>query len=366
MHNKETNILFAGGGTGGHLFPALAIAEEIRKLEPNAQFLFAGTKDKIESRVVPERGFAFAPIWISGFHRGLRLQNLLFPLKVVVSLLQSFFLINRFRPDVVVGTGGYVCGPVLFIASLRGIPTVIHESNSYPGLTTRMLSGRTTKVFIAFEMTRQWLKRSDNVELVGTPTRDSLDNVPKAAARKLFGMDENKRTVLVFGGSLGASSLNRAMPKIAEGITTSGVQFIWQTGTKDYPETRLLMKGKDIGWVGPFIDHMEYAYAAADIVVSRSGATTIAELTRVGKAAILVPFPFSAANHQKMNAEAMAQAGAAVVVHDDELETKLANVLAGLLKSKSKLETMAKASKALGKPEAGRIIAEKILKLAMP
>ncbi len=364
MHNGTTNILFAGGGTGGHLFPALAIAEEIRKLEPGAQFLFAGTKGKIEADVVPRRGFAFAPIWISGFHRGLRIQNLLFPLKVVVALVQSFFLIKRFRPDAAVGTGGYVCGPVLYVASLLGIPTVIHESNSYPGITTRMLSGRATKVFVAFEVARQWLKRGDNIELLGTPTRDSLGTVSRAEARKFFGLDETKRTVLIFGGSLGASSFNRAMPKIAEELSNSGIQFIWQTGQKDYQAIQKTMEGKSIGWIGPFIDRMECAYAAADVVVSRSGATTLAELTRVGKAAILVPFPYSAADHQKMNAESMAKAGAAIVVRDHEIEPRLAKEILELLSNQSGIDSMAKASKGLGRPGAGRAIAEGILRLA--
>ncbi len=363
MHNRTTNILLAGGGTGGHVFPALAIAEEIRKIEPGAQFLFAGTKDKIEARVVPQHGFEFAPIWISGFHRSLRLENFLFPLKVVVSLVQSFFLIRRFRPDVAVGTGGYVCGPVLFVASLLGIPTVIHESNSYPGITTRMLAARATRVFTAFEVTTRWLKRSDNVELVGTPTRDALDSVSHSEAKKFFHLDETKRTVLIFGGSLGASSLNRAMPKVAEETSKLKVQFIWQTGEKDYPQIRKAMENKNVGWVGPFIDRMEFAYTAADVVVSRSGATTIAELTRAGKAAILVPFPYSAADHQKKNAEAMAQAGAAIVVQDDEIETTVANAIADLLSNSSKIEMMAKASKELGKPEAGKVIAGKILAL---
>ncbi len=364
MRNRPTNILFAAGGTGGHLFPALAIAEEIRKLEPDATFLFAGTKEKIEARVVPQHGFAFAPIWISGLHRGLRPRNLLFPLKVVVSLLQSFFLIKRFHPSVAVGTGGYVCGPVLFVASRLRIPTVIHESNSYPGITTRMLSGRVAKVFVAFDVTKRWLKRTDNVELVGTPTRDSLDNVPGPEARRFFGIHQSKPTVLVFGGSLGARSFNRAMLKLAVQWSELGIQFIWQTGQKEYPDIRNAMEGRVTGWIGPFIDHMEFAYAAADVVVSRSGATTIAELTRVGKPAILVPFPYSAADHQKMNAEALVDAGAAIVIQDEEMEAKLSDAVLALLNDKIKINSMAAAARGLGKPNAGQVIAGKILALS--
>lgn len=364
MPKKSPNILIAGGGTGGHLFPALAIADEIRKLEPNAKFLFAGSRGKIEARVVPERGFAFETIWISGFHRGMRLQNLLFPLRVVVSLFQSVSLIRRFRPDVVVGTGGYVCGPILFAASLRGIPTAIHESNSYPGVTTRLLSGRMKKVFTAFEATNRWLRRTNNVELVGTPTRELLDNVSKETAIRFFELDHAKKTVLVFGGSLGATSINQAMMKIVEEVSKQNVQFIWQTGEKDFAEISKAIDGKNIGWVGAFIDRMEYAYAAADIAVSRSGATTIAELTRVGKPAVLVPYPHAAADHQSMNAETVAMAGAAIVVKDKDALIALGRVIVDLLKNPSKMESMSVASKSLGKPGAGRVIAEKILGLA--
>lgn len=363
MSNNVTHILFAAGGTGGHLFPALAIADEVRKREPDAVFLFAGTKGKIESRVVPQRGLEFAPIWISGFHRGLRLENLLFPLKIAVSLVQSLFLIRRFRPDVVVGTGGYVCGPVLFVASIRGIPTVVHESNSYPGVTTRLLASRVTRVFTAFEATNRWLKRTDNVELVGTPTRESLDRASKESANRFFGLEEGKKTVLVFGGSLGASSVNRALMGIVEEFASLNTQFIWQTGEHDYPEIQKKAVGKKIGWIGPFIDHMEFAYGAADLVVSRSGATTIAELTRIGKPAILVPFPHSAADHQTLNAKTVAQAGAAVVVMDQEVNSVLGQRIRELLNDSTMLESMSKASKAMGKPDAGAIIAEKILTL---
>ena len=364
MSNNVTNILFAAGGTGGHLFPALAIADAIREKRPDTVFLFVGTKGKIEARAVPQRGYRFAPIWISGFHRGLRAENLLFPLKVLVSLVQSFFVIRRFRPHVVVGTGGYVCGPVLFVASLLRIPTVVHESNSYPGVTTRMLSSRATKVFTAFEATNKWLKRADNVERVGTPTRQELDNRSKDESIRFFGLDAGKKTVLVFGGSLGAHSMNRAMLGIVRHLAKAGIQFIWQTGEADSREIKENVQGMNVGWVGPFIDRMDFAYAAADIVVSRSGATTIAELTRIGKPVILVPLPFSAAGHQATNAKTVAEAGAAVIVADKDVDTKLEPSIRELLNNKATMDRMARASKSLGTPSAGPLIAEKILTLA--
>jgi UDP-N-acetylglucosamine--N-acetylmuramyl-(pentapeptide) pyrophosphoryl-undecaprenol N-acetylglucosamine transferase len=361
--SQHTNILFAAGGTGGHLYPALAIADEITKQRPDARFLFVGTKGKIEARVVPERGFAFTTIWISGFHRGLRLQNLLFPLKVPVSLVQSFFLIKRFRPDVVVGTGGYVCGPVLFVASLLGVPTVIHESNSYPGITTRLLAARSTRVFTAFGATNRWLKRTENVELVGTPTRGALDGVSKSSATSFFGLDEHKQTVLIFGGSLGASSVNRSVERMIDRFAQQGVQVVWQTGERGYARIERILGGRKIGWVGKYIDRMETAYAAADLVVSRSGATTIAELTRIGKPAILVPYPYSAADHQTMNARSIADAGAAVIVADRDVDQILEKTIFALLNDPSKMESMAQAGKSIGRPQAGAAIAEKILEL---
>jgi UDP-N-acetylglucosamine--N-acetylmuramyl-(pentapeptide) pyrophosphoryl-undecaprenol N-acetylglucosamine transferase len=360
--NKQPHILIAAGGTGGHVFPALAIADELKKLSPGTIFLFVGTKDKIEARIVPQRGYAFTSIWISGFHRNLRIGNLLFPLKVIVSIVQSLVLILKFQPDVAIGTGGYACGPVLYLASLFGIPTVVHESNSYPGITTRMLSNRATKLFTAFEATRRWLKRSDNIEVVGTPTRASLGAVLQEDGLKFFGLDTKKKTVLVFGGSLGAASINQATKEIVDEFSQSGVQFIWQTGKTDavLAET---MNQKPIGWVHPFIDAMENAYAAADVVVCRAGATTIAEITRLGKASILVPYPHAAADHQTVNARTLSDAGAAVMIADSELSLRLQPELLLLLNDDVRRLVLSEACRKFGKPDAGSSIAQKILTL---
>jgi UDP-N-acetylglucosamine--N-acetylmuramyl-(pentapeptide) pyrophosphoryl-undecaprenol N-acetylglucosamine transferase len=355
-------ILIAAGGTGGHVFPAIAIADEIRKMKPRTEFLFVGTKKKIESRIVPERGYAIAFIWISGFDRSIRPGTLLIPLKIAVSFVQSLFLICRFRPDVVVGTGGYVCGPVLFVASLLTIPTIIHESNSYPGITTRWLSARSTKIFVAFEATSQWLKRKDNVRVVGTPTRPGLGRISREDGLRFFHLDPAKKTVLVFGGSLGASSINQAMRIIVDRLARSGVQIIWQTGRSE-PALANEMKQKNIGWVGSFIDAMEYAYAAADVVVCRAGATTLAELTLLGKASILIPYPYAAAGHQTFNAKTLADAGASVMIADQDVRTRLENELLALVENDDRRKKMSQASRSLGKPDAGNEIAQQILQL---
>ena len=361
MSNEKLKILIAAGGTGGHVFPAIAIADEIKKLRSNAEFLFVGTKGKIESRVVPQRGYVMACIWISGFHRSVRIENLLFPIKVFVSLVQSFFLMKKFQPGIVIGTGGYVCGPVLYVASMLGIPTAVHESNSFPGITTRMLSTRATRIFTAFDATARWLKRKDNIELSGTPTRDVLGTVSREDGIKFFNLDPSKKTVFVFGGSLGAASINEAVKYLVHDVSYFNIQWIWQTGKTDAVLAMTTMKNC---WVNTFIDKIEYAYAAADLVVCRAGATTLAELTRLGKASILIPYPHAAADHQTFNAQTLVNAGAAVMIADRDVKMKLKDVIHSLLNDDKKCRQMNEASLALGKPNAGREIAQRILELA--
>jgi UDP-N-acetylglucosamine--N-acetylmuramyl-(pentapeptide) pyrophosphoryl-undecaprenol N-acetylglucosamine transferase len=355
--------MLAGGGTGGHLFPALAIADEIRKIEPTTDFLFVGTQGKMEARIFPEHGYPFRTIWISGFHRRLTVENLLVPLKVVVSLVQSFFLIRNWKPDVVVGTGGYVCGPLLYVSTLLRIPTVIHESNSYPGVTTRLLAKRVQRLFIAFEEARRHLGGLNNIELVGTPTRAALRTVTRDEGARTFGLDPRKKTLLVFGGSLGATSINNALLLAIDELTKENIQVIWQTGERDFQRIRQSVGNRPNIWVGSFIDKMECAFAAADLAVCRAGATTLAELTLVGLPAILVPYPYAAANHQEHNAWSLAYAGAAVVVRDHKATDQLFKTVLTLLKDEARLRSMSEKSRSLGKPDAGAELAKRILEL---
>lgn len=353
-------ILFAGGGTGGHVYPAIAIAEEIKKIDPKSRIVFVGTKEKIEARIVPLQGFEFHTIWISGFSRRVRLSNILFPLKVFVSLVQSFFVIRTVQPDVVVGTGGYVCGPVLFCASLMGIPTVIHESNSYPGVTTRILASRATKVFVTFDVTKQWLPASSNVEVIGNPTREELSAATRNKGSAFFRLDPDKKTVLVFGGSLGAASINAVMPELVNDAASKDFQIIWQTGEADWRYAQSIDQYPHVKIV-KYIDRMDHAYAAADLVISRSGATTLAEVTCLGKPAILVPYPFAAANHQELNARTMVESGAALMIIDADLKERMASMVRTMLFDEEALAAMSEKSRRLGKPNAGREIAEKII-----
>jgi UDP-N-acetylglucosamine--N-acetylmuramyl-(pentapeptide) pyrophosphoryl-undecaprenol N-acetylglucosamine transferase len=284
-------------------------------------------------------------------------------LKIAVSLFQSFFLIQKTKPNVVVGTGGYVCGPVLYVAALMKIPTVIHESNSYPGVTTRMVASRVSKVLLTFEITKKWLQGVDagKVELVGTPTRDSLGKISREAGLKFFNLNPKKKTLLVFGGSLGAKTINLMIEKIVEQLTKTGVQIIWQTGENE--AERFAARRNENTWVGKFIETMEFAYAAADLVMCRSGATTLAELTRLGKPAILVPYPHAAANHQEMNAHAMVEAGAAVMIKDNDLESKALTTINEILSNEPTQDAMHAKSLALGRPNAAKEIAQKILRM---
>lgn len=356
--------MIAGGGTGGHIFPGIAIADSIKKIDANADIIFVGTKGKIEERVVPKAGYKFKSIWISGFARSFDLKNLLFPLKVIVSLIQSFILIKRFKPDVVVGTGGYVSGPVVFVASLLGVPTLIQEQNSYPGVTTRLLSRFVDEVHISFEVTKKYLKRKDNVFLSGNPIRSGLKIYPKDEALKFFGLEFSKKTLFVFGGSAGARSINNAMLEIIDELVEKGIQVIWQTGALDFETVEGKCKDMNAVKVFKFIDEIDYAYSASDLVICRAGATTIAEVAYFGLPAIFVPYPFAAENHQYENARFLFEKGASEIILDGELKTKLKQKIFELLEDEKKLDEMRTKVKLFANPNAGDLIAKAILKLA--
>jgi UDP-N-acetylglucosamine--N-acetylmuramyl-(pentapeptide) pyrophosphoryl-undecaprenol N-acetylglucosamine transferase len=363
--NTALRLLFAGGGTGGHLYPALAIADEIRRRLPSAAIMFAGTSGKIEARVVPARGYPLATIWISGFHRGFSPANAIFPLKAVVSLVQSFLLVKRYRPDAVIGTGGYVSGPVVCAAQMLGLPTLLQEQNSVPGVTTRLLAPRAREVHLAFEGSRRYLRRADNTMVSGNPTRDAIGTLTRKEGAEFFGIDPAGPALLVFGGSLGAASINSAMREIAPRLSASGVQIIWQTGSEDFSRIQSSMpQGNGSIRVYPFIDRMEAAYAACDLAVCRSGAGTLAELARAGVPAILVPLPGAAAGHQMENALSIAAAGGAAVLADDTLVDQLELRIRELMNDPSRRQGMRQAIRLQGHPEATRILADAVIRLA--
>lgn len=364
---SSLRVIFAGGGTGGHLFPAIAIADEIKKIERDAEMLFIGTKGKIESQVVPQTGYQFATIWISGFHRNLRIKNLLFPLKVIISLMQAYKIIKQFKPDVVVGTGGYVSGPILRMAAYFRIPSLIHEQNSYPGVTTRLLASKVKEVHLTYENSKKYFPKLGNIFVTGNPTRQHLENVNRVAAYDYFGFEagDRRKTVFVFGGSLGAATINRAVDHWLDEIMKKNLRLIWQTGTEDESKAKqrtVKYQSKQI-WVGSFIHRMDYAYFISDLVICRAGATTIAELTRLGKPAVLVPYPHAAANHQVENAISLAASGAAYVIYDNKVVEELFNKIQQLIDG-SILSQMSENSKKLGKPNAANDIAQRVIQLA--
>jgi UDP-N-acetylglucosamine--N-acetylmuramyl-(pentapeptide) pyrophosphoryl-undecaprenol N-acetylglucosamine transferase len=365
---RSLHILFAGGGTGGHLYPGIAIAEEIRKRRPDATIAFVGNGKTIEARVVPERGFRFLPIWVAGFRRSLSPDALVAVLKLFVALVQSFLLIRREKPEVVVGTGGYVCGPPLFVASLRGIPTLIQEQNSYPGLTTRLLAPRMTEVHLSFERARRYLKRTHRVMVSGNPTRETIGMVDRATGAARMGVDPDRFTLLVVGGSRGARSINDALLTALPLLAGLGAQLLWATGKDEYDRIRTAVRARgETGFpvrLFPYIAEMEFAYGAVDLVVCRAGATTIAEITRAGLPSILIPYPFAAADHQTENARAMVEEGASVLIRDGELAERLVRELRLLVVDRERLRAMSMHARTLAAPRATQVLADAVIRLA--
>ncbi len=317
--NKDIRIIFAGGGTGGHVFPAIYMAQYFKKYW-GANCLFIGTNKGIESRKVPQSGFVLKKIWISGFHRRFDLRNLLFPIKLLVSMQQSKKEIREFQPTLVIGTGGYVSGPVLYQAAKMKIPTFIQEQNSYPGVTTRILASKVDHVFAAYSECLEYLKGIKSYSIIGNPVRNNLGHVDKVIARQFFGLRKNQNAILVFGGSQGSHNINKTIDALIEIGAFSGTQLIWQTGENEFEKykNKYKNKAKNNIHILPFIDKMEYVYSISDFVICRAGAMAIAELVAVGLPAILVPLPGAAANHQYKNAKSLADAKAALLVEDNK------------------------------------------------
>jgi UDP-N-acetylglucosamine--N-acetylmuramyl-(pentapeptide) pyrophosphoryl-undecaprenol N-acetylglucosamine transferase len=348
-------FLFAGGGTGGHLYPAIAVADEIKKMKPESEILFVGRKSRIEGTVIPKLGYQFRSIWIKGFSRKFNLSNILFPIKVIVSAVQSIFISFRFRPRVAIGSGGYVAGPAIWGASVMGAKIILMESNSYPGVTTRLLEKYADEVHITFEDSKKYLRRPEKIKLTGNPVRPELGKFNKAEAIKYFGLDENKFTILVLGGSLGAQSINEAVADCVEELEKKNLQLIWQTGQNYYNNYKKInltsVKILD------FIDDMNKAYSVCDLLVARAGATTIAELSFLGIPSILIPSPHVAENHQYYNAKSLADNGAAVLIKDSELKENLKNKILEVVHDKNLLNSLSEIAKKNSKPNAANEIA---------
>ena len=359
---KNYRFLFAGGGTGGHLFPAVAVAEKIKSKIPDAEILFVGSKSKIEGKVVPSLGFKFRPIWIKGFSRRFSIENILFPFKVIISIMQSIAINMKFKPQVAIGSGGYVAGPAIYASSLLGAKVILLEQNSFPGVTTRLLEKYADEIHISFEDSKKYFKDVKKIYTTGTPVRESLKVLIKISALKNFNLDSSKKTLLVIGGSLGAASINEAVSNTINFFKEKDIQVIWQTGKYYYPKYKHLSSKNII--VKDFIEEMNFAYSACDLLLARSGASTIAELLTLVIPAILVPSPNVAANHQYFNAKSLADYNAAILVEDHLLKVKLNEVLSSVLFDDEKLKQLKMNAAKLSKADAAEIIADRAIKFA--
>ncbi len=359
-------VLIAAGGTGGHVYPAIAIADALKLEDASTEVVFVGTRNHMEWKAVPKAGYEIVNVWISGFHRRLTLKNLLFPVKLITALTQSVSILAKFKPQVVISCGGYVAGPVGWVAGKQGIPVVIQEQNSFPGVTNRLLAKFASKIFTAFKEADQFLPE-EKTEVVGNPTRNTLTAVEKEVGLTAFGFDSFKPVLLIMGGSGGALTINQAMKQNLDQLhNKAGLQIIWQCGSRyfdalseeidleSYPNLRLTA----------FIDNMPEAYAASDLVISRAGASSCSEFMLTGMPSVLIPSPNVAGDHQTANAKAMRDAGASELIKDDEVVDTLPGLVERLISDQESLKKMNQAALKLAKPDAAKQIAKEILTLA--
>jgi UDP-N-acetylglucosamine--N-acetylmuramyl-(pentapeptide) pyrophosphoryl-undecaprenol N-acetylglucosamine transferase len=352
-------ILLAGGGTGGHLFPALAVADELQ--QRGAEVLFVGTRAGIEATLLPEKGYPLAYLWLAGFKRKRILANLLLPLKVLVSLVQSLLILLRYRPHSALGTGGYACGPVLLVAALLRVPLYLQEQNSFPGVTTRMLTKFAVEVFLNFDEAASFLPRKVKWRHVGNPVRSGCSRVDRDNSQKRWGLNPALPTLLVFGGSQGAARINKAVHASLANLG-SICNLIWSRGRSD-PGEISRWQGPGVLVVEQFIDDMPAAYAAADLAVCRSGAMTLSELQAAGLPAILIPFPHAAGDHQRHNARAYADRGGAIVIEDRQMDgDRLIDEVSALFDQREKLDQMRQALGERPLENTAAIIADELLR----
>lgn len=360
---RAPRIIVAGGGTGGHVYPAIAIADAIRMLAPEAAMAFAGTQDHLEWDAVPKAGYAIHPITVSGFHRKQPWRNVGFPFKLTKGLAQSWQLVGDFDADVAVGTGGYVAGPVLMAASWRRRPVVVQEQNAYAGITNRLLARRAAQIHIAFPEAKQAFP-PEKCRLSGNPTRAALRRADRTAAREAFETPGDASLLLVFGGSLGSLALNTAMEAhLAALLADENVFVVWQTGARYYERLRARVPEHPRLRLRRYIDRMDLAYAAADVALCRAGAITCSELMVTGTPAILVPSPNVAEDHQTQNARSMAAAGAAVLIPEPDLHEAFTEKILALLKDRQGRMQMRHAARTLARPDAAERIARDVLRL---
>lgn len=356
-------VIISGGGTGGHIYPAITIADEIKKRNNEANILFVGASDRMEMQRVPKAGYKIKGLWISGIQRKRSLKNLVVPLKLIWSLLKASQIILSFRPDVVIGVGGYASGPTLRMAALFGFPTVIQEQNSYAGITNKLLAKHVDRICVAYQQMERFFPKEKMI-FTGNPVRQDLQSTStkRNEAIRFFDRGHNQKTLLMVGGSLGAKSLNQAAIENIDLIKGHPeILFIWQTGKLYYDQVMQhpISKLTNVK-VLPFVERMDLAYALADIIISRAGAMTISELGIVAKPAILVPSPNVAENHQTKNAQALVDVGAAMMVHDKDAASTLFSTAIELMNDEVARENLAKQLATTAMPDATRLIVNEV------
>jgi UDP-N-acetylglucosamine--N-acetylmuramyl-(pentapeptide) pyrophosphoryl-undecaprenol N-acetylglucosamine transferase len=355
-------FILSGGGTGGHIYPAIAIANELKLRFPDAEILFVGAKDKMEMQKVPHAGYQIKGLWIAGLQRKLTLQNAMFPFKLIDSLWKSRKIIKEFKPDVVIGTGGFASGPLLKMANSMNIPTVIQEQNSYPGITNKLLSSKANSICVAYDNLERFFPK-DKITVTGNPVRQDLLDIESKREEAIahFKLDPTKKTLLVLGGSLGARRINQLIEKELDKLLSLNVQVIWQCGKFYFEDYKKYNKYKV--QVMAFIERMDLVYAAADVVISRAGASSVSELCIVGKPVIFIPSPNVAEDHQTKNAQAIVDKKGAILLKESQLEEDFSLVFESLIKDLGKQEQLSQNIKLLARPNATVQIVDEIVKL---
>lgn len=364
---KPLKVILSGGGTGGHIFPAVAIANEIKKLVPHADILFVGALGKMEMEKVPNAGYKIIGVQIAGLQRKLTLANLKLPFLLIKSLLKTRKIISDFKPDVVVGTGGYASGPLLRAATGKGIPALIQEQNSYAGITNKILSKKASKICVAYEGMEKFFPK-EKIILTGNPVRQDLRDVKnhRTEALNFFKLSPNKKVILVIGGSLGARTINETMGAGLQKLVDNNIQLIWQTGKTYYTTAQQQVENykNDHIYALEFISRMDLAYAAADIVISRAGASSVSELCNIGMPSILVPSPNVAEDHQTKNAMALVNKQAALLVKDNEAQQTLIQTAVALINNTAQQVTLTNNISQMAFHNSANVIALEVLKLA--
>jgi UDP-N-acetylglucosamine--N-acetylmuramyl-(pentapeptide) pyrophosphoryl-undecaprenol N-acetylglucosamine transferase len=359
---RVLRFILSGGGTGGHIYPAIAIADELKKRHPQAEFLFVGAKDRMEMEKVPQAGYKIEGLWITGLQRKLTLKNMMFPFKLMSSLIKAGKIVRKFKPDAVIGTGGFASGPTLRVASGRGIPCVLQEQNSYAGITNKLLKNKVAKVCVAYDGMDKFFPE-DKLVKTGNPVRgDLVENFKeKSEALYHFGLDSQKSTLLILGGSLGARRINQLIASKLDYFEQLGVQLIWQCGKLYIKEYKKYESGTVK--VLDFVNRMDYAYAAADTIISRAGAGSVSELCIVGKPVVFIPSPNVAEDHQTKNAQALVAENAALMIRESDLEEQFEQVFTDLHQNKDKQKELGANIKKLALPNATSDIVDEVLKL---